>query len=112
MEKKYKIRYGGDFDFKVESSNTLAETATFYVGKVGETPVITVPATFVDGEAFISTEPGQTEVPLGEYKWQLTIELSNGRKFKYPVDKDGCALEGDDLPDFEIVEALDETEVE
>lgn len=104
-----KVRYGESYDFTIESDDLTAETATFYVGKDGETPVITVPSTFVDGVAVIEIPADDTKIPLGDYKYQITINLEGGKVHKYPTDEE-CQESG--LPDFIVLEALDETEVE
>ncbi len=104
---KYKIRYGESFDFTIETDEDTAETATFLVGKEGQSPVIEVSANFVDGAAYIEVDPEETKVPLGSYKYQITIALSGSKVHKYTTDDD---CDGN-LPEFEVLEALDETEV-
>lgn len=114
-----KVRYGESFKYKVESDDTTAQTATFYVGKAGQSPVITVPATFENGVAYIESDPEQTEIPLGTYKYQITISYTDGRVLKFPRPKkdcDDCPSDEEEenlveLPDFIIYEALDEAEV-
>ncbi len=105
----FSVRYGESFDFSVETDDLTATTVTFYVGLEGETPLITVPANFVDGVAWISATKDDTKIPLGDYKYQLTVEYDDPTKaHKYPSDED-CEANG--LPNFYIKEALDETEV-
>ena len=107
METK-KVRYGESFQFTIESEDETAETATFYVGLEGETPLITVPANFVDGKALIEGTPDDTKIPLGEYKYQITVTLSGNKVHKYPTYEE-CEESG--LPKFIVLEALDELEV-
>jgi hypothetical protein len=102
------VRYGASLDFSVEIDDDTATTVTFFVGKEGETPRIAYPATFSDGVAYISLSTDDTKIPLGRYKYQITVAHSNGREYKYPTDE-YCDEFG--LPDFYVLEALDETEV-
>lgn len=104
----YKIRYGESFDFTVVLSDETALTATFLVGKEGQVPEINISAPFVDGEATIEVAPEDTMIPLGEYKYQITVELEGNKVHKYPTDEQ-CGAGG--LPEFIVLEALDETEV-
>lgn len=103
-----KVRYGESFDLKLESDDVTAQTVTLFVGKEGALPKITVPANFVSGIAFLEGTPDSTKIPLGEYKYQLTVTFSDGKVRKYPTAED-CEVDG--LPDFVVLEALDETEV-
>ncbi len=105
---KEEVRYGETYSFTIESDDLTAETATFYIGKEGEQPVITAPADFVGGVAEIEVTAEQTKVPLGEYKYQITIILEGGKVQKYPTNEE-CSETG--LPTFTILEALDEIEV-
>lgn len=105
-----RIRYGASYDFTIETDDLTSETATFLVGKEGEAPLITSSATFTDGIAEISVTPEETQIPLGEYKYQINVETSDGKVYKYP-DIDDCETEDSGLPIFIVLEALDETEV-
>jgi hypothetical protein len=102
------VRYGSTFNFSVENEDIEADTVTLYVAKTGEEPVITIPATFAEGIAFINSTEEDTRVPLGGYNYMLTVRYSDGRVHKYPTS-DEC--EEDGLPSFNVLEALDETEV-
>lgn len=106
----FKIRYGASLDFSVETDDATAQTVTLYVGLEGQLPVITSPATFDDDHiAYISVSSDDTKVPLNTYKYQLTVVTSDDKKYKYPTDEDCNSYE--DLPDFVVLEALDETEI-
>jgi hypothetical protein len=111
-----KIRYGSSLNISITSDDEGATEATLYVGIPGQPPIITKPATFTDGVAIIQLEGGiggDTEVPLGEYKYQINVEHSGGFLEKYPEADSDCedCDEGADLPDFIVCEALDVTEV-
>lgn len=103
-----KVRYGESFDLSIESDDDTATLATLFVGKVGQTPVITIPANFENGIAYIAGNPSDTRVPLGKYKYQVNVFFADGRELKYPTDE-YCEENG--LPEFSVLEALDETEV-
>lgn len=103
-----RVRYGESFSFTIESDDLTAELATFYVGKEGQSPVITAPANFENGIAVVEVSALQTKVPVGDYKYQITVNLEDGKVHKYPTDEE-CSETG--LPDFKVLEALDETEV-
>lgn len=111
-----KVRYGESFDLSVQSDDESATTATLFVGKVGQSPLITIPAAFENviisnntvRIAYIEGERDHTRIPLGTYKYQFNISYSNGRELKFPTDEE-CEENG--LPEFIVLEALDETEV-
>lgn len=113
---KIKVRYGESFDLSVESDDDTATVATLFVGKVGQMPLITIPASFEFEEdeknprkiAYIVGTPADTRIPLGTYKYQLNVSFEDGRELKYPTDE-YCEENG--LPEFVVLEALDETEV-
>lgn len=103
-----KVRYGESFDLEILSDDLAAQTVTLYVGKVGQTAKITVPATFGEGVAYIVGTEEDTKIPLGTYKYMLKVETTDGKTYKFPT-ADECEESG--LPDFTVSEALDETEV-
>jgi hypothetical protein len=105
--KPIKVRYGASLELQVTNDDTDAASASLYVGLAGETPIITKTGSFISGTADLSLDPEETEVPLGEYKYQINVLYDDGRLEKYPV-----ASCDDDFPIFEVLEALDETEVE
>ena len=104
----FKVRYGESFDFTIESDDETAETATFIVGIEGQSPVIEKTANFSVGVASIEVSPDDTKVPLGTYRYQITVELGGNKVHKYPTDEE-CGEDG--LPKFIVLEALDEVEV-
>lgn len=104
---KINVRYGGSVSFAVSTDDVTATTATFYVGKMGETPVITKPIALDGGIGAITLEPADTRVPEGEYNYQVNILHSDGFLEKYPEPED---CEDGELPVFEVHPALDEGE--
>lgn len=110
--KPIKLRYGSSVRQNVNSKDETASVATFYVGVAGESPVIVKSAPFIDGVADISLEPIDTEIPLGDYKYQVDVEYTDGAVVKLP-EPVGCCFEDDPdfLPDFIVRESLSDTEV-
>lgn len=106
------VRYGSSLDFRIEADEIGAASATFYVGRAGEEPVITAEAQFVDGVAEVTVPAEATRVPLGRYLYQLTVVYEDGQVEKYPRAEDCIGEDGPGLPRFNVLEALDETEVE
>jgi len=103
-----KVRYVESFDLSIETDDETATIATLFVGNAGEIPVITIPAQFENGVAYITGLPADTRVPLGDYRYQVNVSFSDGRVLKYPTDE-YCEENG--LPGFSVLESLDETEV-
>lgn len=93
----------------VVSDDPTATSATLYVGKPGQAPVITKTIVLTLGSGTIVLEGDDTRVPLDTYKYQLNISHPDSTTpEKYP-DPESCGEDG--LPEFIVVEALDETEV-
>lgn len=105
--KAINVRYGASVELTTNSTDTLADEATLYVGLPGGLPIITKTGSFVNGTADVSLLPTETEVPLGSYKYQINVSFTDGRLKKFP-EPSSC---NGDLPDFIVSEALDETEV-
>lgn len=104
------VIYGGTIDVNVSVpiDDEMPESATIYVGKEGETYVMSATADFDEtGLAAISFTSEDTRVPIDNYKYQINLEYTDGNVVKLP-DKGYCQCE---LPDFYVTEALDETEV-
>lgn len=109
--KAIRTRYGASVIQTITSDNVEAVTATFYVGNEGEVPVISKTANFalVDNvmTADLTLEPEDTEIPIGEYKYQIDVLYSDGNIDKFPSPTECYS----DLPDFEVYESLSDTEV-
>lgn len=106
------IRYAESVELEVTTDDEAAVSATFFVGKPGELPKITIPATFVDGVAVFVLEETDTSIPLGEYRYQYTVTHADGKVEKYPSPEDcDCDDFEDSLPVFKVYEALDSTEI-
>ncbi|WP_439946501.1 hypothetical protein [Streptomyces sp. BBFR109] len=79
-------------------------TLKLYVGKPGADPLLEVPATISDGTATFQEE--SVTLPLGKYSYQVTATYADGTTEKFPSRVSSVL----DLPVFEVLEALDETE--
>lgn len=108
MNNNIVVRYGASVELTVEIDDNTAVSASIYVGKEGEVYEITKSGFFVDGVADITLEPNETEIPIGDYKYQINVTYTDGKIDKYP--EKNCLGEVD-LPYFIVLEALDETEV-
>lgn len=104
-----RIRYGENVTLPLDTNDTNAVSATLYIGKPGELPVITSPATLTLGVGIFELSTSDTAIPLGAYKYQITVLDELGMVTKYPQPED--CLSNDDFPDFIVYEALDSTEV-
>jgi len=105
---KIKIRYGETVDFAVASDDVTAISATLYVGKPGEIPVITKTVLLVGGIGAISLTSLNTLIPLGTYRYQINVTRADNGIEKYPQPED---CEEDGLPTFTVFESLDLQEV-
>ena len=107
-----RVRYGESFRLTVKQSDPLAETASIFVGTANNQYLISKTSTFTDGIADLTLSPTQTMLPIGEYKYQVNVEYSDGNIDKFPKPRKGCTqVDFVSLPDFIIYEALDEEEV-
>lgn len=103
------IRYGEALALPIDANDSTAVTATLYVGKPGELPVIVIPITLEAGVGTFELTPDDTRIPLGQYFYQVNVVNESGQPEKYPEpDCDDCP---EDFPSFTVHEALDETEV-
>lgn len=102
-------RYGASVDFSIAVDAMDAVQATLYVGKLGETPVISKSTNFVDGVAFLNLDSNDTKVPVDEYFYQVSVIYSGtNQKKKFP---EASTCEDGELPKFIVRPALDEQEI-
>lgn len=102
------IRYGESVTLPVTLDDTTATDATLYVGKAGEAALIAVNISLTDGAGIFELTPEDTSIPLGTYKYQVTVVNEADQIEKYPNPED-CGEDG--LPEFKVYEALDSDEV-
>lgn len=105
------IRYGEHVTLPVDSGDSTDVEAVIYIGKPGETYIITKTATLTDGEGTFVFTSSDTAVPLDTYYYQINVEDADGYIEKYPSPDPGCETCETDFPKFIVCEALDETEV-
>lgn len=104
------IRYGQSVTLPIDTGDPSAETAVIYVGKPGESYILSGSTDLVEGKGTIKFTPLETEKPLGVYSYQINVIGADGNIGKYP-SADNCSSCEDDFPKFIIREALDLTEV-
>lgn len=105
------IRYGESLTLPIDTGDLNAVSADIYVGKPGETYVLTVNTTLVDGVGVFLMDTSQTQLPLDTYYYQINVTDENGYVEKYPSPEDDCTECEEDFPKFIVREALDVTEV-
>lgn len=86
------------------TSNAPDETATdatLLIGLPSETAIFEHAAPFTDGVADLTVTDEDNTIPVGEYKYMIKVDYSDGAT-KYFPSPDSCSSE--DLPNF-IVKA-------
>lgn len=101
------IRYGEDVTLPINAGNTAYVTAELFIGKPGEVYIISKSAPLTDGEGVFTLSKVETQIPLGEYNYQINVTDGQGRVTKFPSPN----CEGCEFPKFVVCEALDEVEV-
>lgn len=105
------IRYGEDVTLPLDANDVTAVSATLYVGKPGNVPVLTKTITLDSGNGVFELDSSDTSIPLGDYKYQINVTNDSGQVEKYP-NPDNCDdCDEDGFPTFSVHEALDVTEV-
>lgn len=105
------IRYGQTVTLPLDTSDLTAISADIFVGNPGTTYILTKHIDLVDGVGTFVFSTTDTEIPLGNYKYQINTTDSTGNISKYPSPQVGCGDCDDDFPDFIVCEALDVNEV-
>lgn len=101
-----KIRYGESLTLPLDASDTGATSATIFIGKAGEVYKLSKTIALTAGKGTFEFDPEETEIPLGEYNYQINV-TSGGDLKKYPSPN----CQDCDFPKFIVAEALDVTEV-
>lgn len=104
------IRYGEALTLGLDTDDITDLSATLYVGKPGEVPLIEKPITLVAGKGTFELAEEDTRIPLGTYAYQINVITVNGSVCKVPEPDADCAECDDALPEFIVSEALDEQE--
>jgi hypothetical protein len=105
------IRYGESVTLPLDAGDATAVSADIYIGKPGETYVLTKHISLVAGVGTFTLSATDTRIPLDTYFYQINVIDALGQVEKYPSpdgDCDGC---NSDFPKFIVNEALDEIEV-
>lgn len=105
------IRYGEDVTLPLDTGDLSAVTADIFIGKPGESYVLTKNIALTDGKGVFEFTGVETSIPIDTYYYQINVVDNLGKVEKYPSpDKrcDGCDGE---FPKFIVCEALDEIEV-
>jgi len=105
------IRYGEDVTLPIDTGDTTDVSADIYIGKPGETYILTGHAALTNGVGTFSFTALQTAIPLDTYYYQINTTDNLGKVEKYPSPKPGCDDCGTDFPEFIVCEALDQIEV-
>lgn len=98
------IRQGETVTLPFQIDDTTADSATLYVGKLGERPIFSIPAGVYIGQGVFEIGSEDTIVPVGKYVYQITIGYPTGEQEKFPEvdDCDDCSY-----PEFNVHRALD-----
>lgn len=105
------IRYGQTVTLPIDTSDLTAVSADIFIGNPGQTYILTQHIDLVDGAGTFVFSSMDTQIPLGNYKYQINTTDGSGDISKYPSPESGCGDCEDDFPDFNVFEALDLTEV-
>lgn len=103
------IRWGEAVSLPVYIDDDTALSATLYVAKEGEAPIIIAETELENGEGFFELSGLQTRKEEGLYKYQINVYydgLDDPEKFPAP-DDDCDECDDIDLPDFRIYTSLD-----
>lgn len=104
------IRYGEAVTLPIDAGDSTAVSADIYIGKPGETYVLTQNTSLTEGAGVFEFAASDTRIPLDTYYYQINITDSEGAVEKYPSPED-CSGCDNNFPKFIISEALDEQEV-
>lgn len=109
------VSWGETLPFVVQIDDTAAETATITISDTDGNIMLSKSGNFVVDDdtnlTDISLNADETEMPLGEYNYQLRIDYTGGRVDKFPDADycDGCDESSDDFsfPKIIILPSLD-----
>ena len=105
------LRYGETLTLPLDAGDTTAVSADIYIGKPGETYILTKHITLTDGTGTFVFDTTDTSVPIGTYYYQINVLDASGRVEKYPSPEDVCQGCDNEFPQFVVCESLDEMEV-
>lgn len=105
------IRYGESLTLPLDAGDITATSADIYIGKPGETYVLTKNAELIDGVGTFVFSSDETKIPLGKYYYQINVVDDTGYVEKYPSPEANCGDCESNFPEFIVGEALDVEEV-
>ena len=105
------IRYGESLVLPVDTGDITAVFADIYIGKPGQTYILTKHITLSNGSGVFSFSQTDTQIPLGTHYYQINVTDANNFVEKYPSPAKGCEGCENDFPAFVVCEALDAQEV-
>lgn len=105
------IRYGESVTLPLNTGDATAVSADIFIGKPGETYVLTKNITLTDGNGSFVLAPADTQIPIDTYYYQINVVDGDGNIEKYPSPDSNCTDCESDFPKFIVCEALDEIEV-
>ena len=105
------IRYGESVDLPLDTGNTTDVSADLFIGKPGETYVLTKNITLTAGVGTFELSSVETQIPLDTYYYQINVTGSDGKIDKYPAPDTCNDVDEVNFPTFIVSEALDLTEV-
>jgi hypothetical protein len=101
------IDQGERVDIEVQDTEAISVTM-IVAADADSTPIIEVPAEFVDGVAYIGLLKAQTDIPVGEYVYQLRMYDEDDEYFNLTVD--GCSSGDCTMAEFIVCPSLGENE--
>lgn len=105
------IRYGESLSLPLDAGDLSAVSADIFIGKPGETYVLTKNIDLIDGKGRFDFSTNETQIPKGTYYYQINVVDAEGYVEKYPSIEAGCGDCEDEFPKFIVGEALDLSEV-
>ena len=108
------IRYGEHVTIPIDTGDITDVSASIYVGKPGETYVMTKSVALTNGVGILILDSDDTKLPLDTYYYQINTVDADGYISKFPSPTEICddILSNEtDFPEFVVGEALDLIEV-
>ena len=105
------IRYGESLTLPIDTGDTTATQAAIYVGKPGQTYIVSKTISLINGEGVFVLDGTDTQIPLDTYYYQINVTDADGYIEKYPTPQPNCDDCDTEFPQFIVCEALDAAEV-
>lgn len=105
------IRYGESITLPIDTGDTTIVSADIFIGKPGESYVLTKTTTVTDGLGVFVFSSDDTELPLDTYYYQINTKDTNNYIQKFPAPDANCDGCENSFPEFIVCEALDVIEI-